>query len=206
MSNFFLYDIDGTITKEEIDLWYLFSSSYNLNKEKFNKDLLEYKLNKQQEPFSASKIMMQKTVKILPNNIHDYMNAFVNKIKLDEFVRMDAIQSLKDNSKKGKIIFSTTNYEDLANLFIDKIIKEYKINNIELVSGTSIDWGLKKILHFNCGPLKLKCLEGIDFIEESYGDDPFYNDSYLLNIAKRGYIITTDKNKKFKTNYRLNWK
>jgi len=206
MNKFFLYDIDGTITKENIDLWYLFSSSYNLNKEKFNKDLLNYKLNKEKEPFNSSKLMMQKTIEILPSNIQYYMNEFINNIDLNDIVRMDAIKSLKENSNNGKVIFSTTNYEDLANLFINKILDKYNLKNILSVNGTVIDWKINKILHFNCGPLKVKCLEGIDFIEESYGDDPFYNDSYLLNIAKRGYIITTDKNKKFKTNYRLNWK
>jgi hypothetical protein len=184
----------------------MFSSQYVLDKNNFQKNINVYKQDKEKDPFNSSKKMMSQTIKDLPDNIHQYMNSFIKNLDLDLILRNDAINSLIDNSKKGKIIFSTTNYEDLAILFINQIIKEYNIENITKISGSTINWKEKEILHFNCGPLKLNCLKNIDIIEKSYGDDPYYNDRDLINCAKKGYIITNKKNKEFKTNNRLNWK
>lgn len=149
--------------------------------------------------------MMEKTIKNLPSQIENCMDHFIDDLDISKLVRKDAILSLQENSNQGSIYFATTNYQDLAFRFIQKVSQHYNIKNIEKVNGSIINWNHRSIQHFNCGPLKLIHLNHLKIIDLSYGDDPFYNDAYILNAAKKGFTITTKKNSNYNTNYRLNW-
>jgi hypothetical protein len=216
MNKIRVFDIDGTITHPGIDLWYMTTKSLSSDIESFEKYVLAWKkgIKAGLNAYKTSKSMMLKGLNLMPceitgNNIRlETEKISRNIIKYGNYFE-GAIQHINNSIEKGfYVIFSTTNYYESGLGFLDALvncnqIEKNSINSI-LVSGSRIDWKSKKIIHFNMGECKIKDIcehlnlteQGlIERIDSFYGDDPEGNDSALLNLPLKGYIIKNDKNK-----------
>ena len=211
-----IFDIDGTITHPGIDLWYMTTKSLSSSIESFEKNLLAWKngIKVGLNPYKTSKSMMLKGLNMMPfeitgNDIRLETKKISNNIIKNCDYFEGAIKHINNSMAKGfYVIFSTTNYYEAGLGFLDALVEcnligKNNINSI-LVSGSRIDWKNKKIIHFNMGDCKIKDIcehlnlteqELMERIDSSYGDDPEGNDSAILNLSLKGFVIKNDKNK-----------
>lgn len=211
-----VFDIDGTITRPGIDLWYLTTKSLSLDVESFEKHVSAWKkdINAGKCAYKTSRHMMQKGLHLMPQEITGgNIRSETKKISIDIIKKgiffKGAIKHINESIKKDfYVIFSTTNYYDAGLGFLDalvecNLIEKNSINNI-CVSGSKIDWENKKIIHFNMGDNKIKDIckqlniglhDLIKRIDSCYGDDPAGNDGAILNLSSRAFVIKNDKNK-----------
>lgn len=211
-----IFDIDGTITHPGTDLWYMVTKSLCPDKESVEKYVSAWKneIKAGINPYKASKSMMLKGIHLMPNEITgndiklETEKISKNIIKNGDYFE-GAIQHINNSIDKGfYVIFSTTNYYETGLGFLDILVEYNKIEknklNSILVSGSRIDWKNKKIIHFNMGQCKIKDIcerlnltlqDLIETVDSFYGDDPEGNDSALLNLPLKGFVIKNDKNK-----------
>lgn len=211
-----IFDIDGTITHPGIDLWYMTTKSISSDIESFDKHILAWKngIKSGLNPYKTSKSMMLKGLNLLPfeitgNDIRlETKKISTNIIKKGDYFE-GAIKHINNSMAKGfHVVFSTTNYSEAGLGFLDALVEFNLIgknnsNNI-LVSGSRINWKNKTIIYFNMGECKIKDIsehlnlteqELMERVDSSYGDDPEGNDSAILNLSLKGFVITNEKNK-----------
>lgn len=211
-----IFDIDGTITRPGIDLWYMTTKSLSSDIESFEKHILAWKngIKAGLNPYKTSKSMMLKGLNLMPlvitgNDIRSETKKISNNIIKNDDYFEGAIKHINNSIALGFfVIFSTTNYYEAGLGFLDALIECSLIGKINknsiCISGSRIDWKNKKIIHFNMGDCKIKDIcenlslskqELIEVIDSFYGDDPEGNDSLILNLPSKGFIIKNDKNK-----------
>lgn len=211
-----IFDIDGTITHPGIDLWYMTTKSLSSDIESFEKHILAWKngVKTGLNLYKTSKSMMLKGLNLMPleitgNDIRLETKKISNNIIKNGDCFEGALKHINNSIAKGfYVIFSTTNYYEAGLGFLDALAECNLIGKINIdsvwVSGSRIDWKNKKIIHFNMGDCKIKDIsehlnlteqELIDRIDSAYGDDPEGNDSAILNLSLRGFVIKNDKNK-----------
>lgn len=211
-----IFDIDGTITRPGIDLWYLTTKSLSSDIGSFEKHILTWKngIEAGLNPHETSKSMMLKGLNLMPpevtgNDIRLEAKKISNNIIKTGGYFDGAIRHINNSIAKGfYVIFSTANYYEAGLGFLDalvecNLIEKKNINSI-WVSGSRVDWKNKKIIHFNIGDYKIKDIcehlhvtekELVKRIDSFYGDDPEGNDSAMLNLPLKGFVIKNDKNK-----------
>ncbi len=208
-----VFDIDGTITSEGNDSWLETTYAMVTNRNEFESCLSVWKENKASDPYGASIKMMEEAISLFKQNtssncVFEAACGISFKVIDDKNVRDSALDAIKKHYDEGfQIVFATTSYKE-AGLSLVKALKEKELLSEEIceniiVSGTDVDWKLRKIIHFNMSDGKL---EGIaktlglptqkvkTSIEYAYGDDPLGNDSGILKAASNGYVIHTNKN------------
>lgn len=211
-----IFDIDGTITHPGIDLWHRTSKSLISDIGSFEKQILAWKngIKTGLDPYKNSKSMMLKGLNMMPfeitgNDIRlEAKKITHNIIKNGDFFE-GAIKHINNSIEKGfYVVFSTTNFYEAGLGFLDalvecNLIRKNNINSI-FVSGSRINWKNKKIIHFNRGHCKIKDIceilniteqELMERIDSSYGDDPEGNDSAILNVSLKGFVIKNDTNR-----------
>jgi hypothetical protein len=216
MNKIRIFDIDGTITHPGIDLWYMTTRSLSSDIESFEKYVLAWKkeIRAGLNAYKTSKSMMLKGLNLMPleitgNDIKLKAKKISKNIIKNGNYFESAIKHINNSIEKGfYVIFSTTNYYESGLGFLDALVECNQIgkNNINsiLVSGSRIDWEDKKIIHFNMGDCKIKDIcerlnlteqDLIGRIDSFYVDDPEGNDSALLKLPLKGFVIKNDKNK-----------
>lgn len=214
-----VFDIDGTITTEGNDSWLETTYAMVTDRSEFESCLEVWKKNKASDPYGASIKMMEEAIGLFKRNtsskcVFEAACGITLKVIDDNNVRESALNTIERHFDEGfQIVFATTSYKE-AGLSLVKALKDKELLSKELcesiiVSGTEVDWTLRKILHFNMSEGKL---EGIaktlglptqrvqDSIEYAYGDDPLGNDSGILKAATNGFIIHTKKNASIEIN------
>lgn len=196
-----VFDIDGTITKENIDLWKIISEELYPNKNEFEQLLIEFK--QRDNNYNNSLETMSKVVnKINYKNLYQVSFETIDYLFKNNLIRLDAINKLKESQF---ILLNSTNYIDVVKVFKSYLIDELSINSTIWVQGTVSDWNKRKVEFFNMGERKVKYLLKNEYI--AYADDCVNNDKELLKNALKGYLITTKKNEKIKyEGERLCWK
>ncbi len=211
---FDVYDIDGTLTIPGHDLWYLCTRNLCWDKDLFDQLVAEWKADIQNgaNPFDRSLAMMESGLALLGNGVGSELIAGEAKrlagSLIDQgLVSREAINFLKSRVRAGRgAVLSTTNYHLGAVGFLLALQRKGWIGDAELksivVSGSTIDWNAKSVVHFNMGPnkvigladaLKITEAEVKAKIDYAFGDDPLGNDQELLAIAPYPYVIRNEK-------------
>ena len=220
------FDIDGTITEEGYDLWMLSTTKLIKNTDKHQNVLKTWKRNKKSNPYDASLVVMNEVIQLLPDQLNSeqlestvfqIVNVMISE---QSGVRAKAIEKIKDSLKNGyQVAFCTTNFIEggkgfLRSLVYNGLLSSQEASKIK-ITGTVTDWKKKSVIHFNMDQGKLTGLSRElnlplatikHQLSEAYGDDPLGNDKALLDNAKTGYIISTQKNQKIVSKHqRLIW-
>ncbi len=181
-----VFDIDGTITRPGIDLWYLTTKSLSLDAGSFEKHVLAWKreINAGKSSYKTSHSMMLKGLHLMPQEITgNEIRLETTKISKSIIKNGDffegAIEHIKNSIMKDFcVIFSTTNYFESGLGFLDALadcdLIDKNCKKGICVSGTRIDWGIKTIIHFNTGEDKIKDIcNKLNIGLESYKEDGF---------------------------------
>lgn len=225
MNSIVAFDVDGTITSENIDLFMASNRAIASDKLVFDRTIEMWNAAKATDPYAVTFTMIEQVLADLPVGINgkEFEKCVYDiSIKMieDGGVRPKAIDAIRKAHKQGKkVAFCTTNFEDgvkgfLRALRAKKILEEEIANDI-ILTGTKIDWDRKKITFLNMDKGKVESLaEHFEFpvenigkyLYKSYGDDPLGNDRSLLLNAKNARIINTKKNSHLHLNIpRLDW-
>lgn len=200
----YVYDIDGTITKEGYDLWYLTSLALARDKGEFEKNINDWKTSKEDLYSRSLKMMNLAVAGFSSNNIEEEVLKIIFDIGFNNLIRPGALEQISRDIEKGRVCFSTTNYSQGAQV-LSRLIEEHLGLNPGLikVKGSIIDLNERRVISLNLGPEKILGIEGV--IAQAYGDDPLGNDQAMMEAANRAYIINTLKNKEVSLYDRLYW-
>ncbi len=215
MNRLRIYDIDGTITKPDHDLWYLTTRSLSSNPEKFDRyvKLWKQSLNNGESPHKSSQWMMQKGIECLGENITGHLIKQQTKEICKDIIKNNQYYSGAINhicasiEANFAVIFSTTNYGEGAEAFLEilveeGLIKEHHQDKI-IVSGSIINWKTPSITHFNMGKdknvglskaLEISLNQLSHYTDSAYGDDPQGNDIGILSLSTKAFVILNQKN------------
>jgi len=106
-----------------------------------------------------------------------------------------------------RIVFSTTNYCEAAEAFLNRLVAQGLLKERDrdkiICSGSIFDWERRSIAHFNMGKGKIAGLsktlripvdELSNYTDSVYGDDPQGNDSGILSLSDRAFVIANPQN------------
>jgi len=113
-----IYDIDGTITKPDHDLWYLTTRSLSEDISRFDQYIKSWKQNLKDgaSPYESSKLMMEKGIECMGKNsnasrIKQRAREISDALIQNNQYYSGAIKHISASIDAGLIIvFSTTNY------------------------------------------------------------------------------------------------
>lgn len=211
MSHFLVssFDIDGTLTKDGYDLWYMTTESLVDDFNQFQDYLKEWKKSKVQDPYGASLKMMEAGVKLIgADNTSDLIRQKTYEFLLD-FKKKDLFRSLSFNELQKclwaghKVVLNTTNYQESAQALRSFLLKHFLEKGFDeknlMAYGTQIDWEDRSVKHFNMGQGKVEILnkafqQDKYSLINSYGDDPLGNDSEMLKAAQNAFVISSGRN------------
>ncbi|WP_416675690.1 hypothetical protein [Egbenema bharatensis] len=210
-----IYDIDGTITVSGHDLWYLVTRSLSADPDSFDRAVAAWKadLKRGACPYESSRSMMQKGIDWIEQiydkrHIKNRARELAHAIIQNNNYYPDAIQHITASIEAGfQVVFSTTNYHEGAEAVLEILVEHHlmKAHYIDRIicSGSMIDWKTRSILHFNMAEDKIAGISRILSIpiaelpkhtDSAYGDDPAGNDSGILSLGKRAFVIANPKN------------
>ena len=154
--------------------------------------------------------MLQASIDLFASDIQgktlrEHGKAITHLMIKQGIIRPGALEMFVASLDQGFVcVLSTGSYEDGALGFLDALIAARKLSpaqaNQVLVSGATIDWQTRKVLHHNVGDNKIAGL--VQTLKENPGDfqprvqgvfvdDPLGNDSGLCQLLKdRPHLVT----------------
>ncbi len=210
-----IYDIDGTITTPGHDLWYLTTRSLVVNPTAFDQsvELWKQALKEGICPYESSRSMMQKGIEYIDKDCDEHCvkqraGELSKYVIQNKYYYPSAIRHIHASIDAGfLIVFSTTNYHEGAEAFLEQLIEHQLIRDAHrdkiICSGSVIDWKSRSIVHFNMGngkgvgisnALQIPIDELPNHVDSAYGDDPLGNDAGILSLSEKSFVIANPKN------------
>jgi hypothetical protein len=216
-----IYDIDGTLTDPEVDLWRLVTERLSVDRSEFHHHWSKWQktIRDMDNHFCHSLEMMQLGIRLLQpgaggEEVYSETKNIVLDMIRDNEVNQQAIEFMKRQiGRDHRVVLSTANYLEGGKAFADALVEAGWLNpgqrSCITVSGTSVNWDSLSVDPFNMADMKVKGLMATLQMDEKnikdrvnfvFADDPLGNDRAILNLSTNSFVIRNHKNESLVAN------